>query len=290
MTLAAPTVVSHTTVDLNALQYYKTITIPGSLQVGDLVMVWVASRTTNTLSSAHNGWSVSTGSVSGIRCSLFYRFMSPQDIASSNNYLILTVSPYTAGDWRSDCNILVVRGASHINIATSTFTSATVTKPAVTPTISGKNYLYVGAFACTGYATTITASPAGYSGAQTICGPSTNSTMSSGLYRTSTDASDASATWTLSGAQTGMAWGIAIYGGTSVGGTVRDENLAACARTVMLHDRSTGALLSTTTSNASTGAYEMPARSGVTETYRVVLDSHASDPLFNDLIDQVVPG
>lgn len=59
-------------------------------------------------------------------------------------------------------------------------------------------------------------------------------------------------------------------GGSAVSGKVYDHNGDYAARTIHVHSRSTGRLLGTTTSNASTGEFSVPASE---ECYVVVLDS-----------------
>lgn len=71
-----------------------------------------------------------------------------------------------------------------------------------------------------------------------------------------------------------------------VSGVIRDDTGTPCARTVRAYDRATGALLSSTTSNAATGAYTLSTGAG--EVQRVVLDD-AGGTLYNDLIDRVMP-
>lgn len=75
--------------------------------------------------------------------------------------------------------------------------------------------------------------------------------------------------------------------GNSVSGIIYDDTGAPCARTVRLYDRSTGALVGSTTSNASTGAYSIAA--GIDEVQRIVLDD-SGGTLYNDIIDRVIPG
>jgi len=71
-----------------------------------------------------------------------------------------------------------------------------------------------------------------------------------------------------------------------ISGVIRDDSGVPCARTVRAYDRATGALLSSTTSDAGTGAYTLAT--GVGEVQRVVLDD-AGGTLYNDLIDRVIP-
>lgn len=72
-----------------------------------------------------------------------------------------------------------------------------------------------------------------------------------------------------------------------VSGTIRDGSGAACARTVHLIDRASGAFVGSTTSNATTGAYLIKTAS-TNEVCRIVLDD-AGGILQNDLIDRVIP-
>lgn len=71
-----------------------------------------------------------------------------------------------------------------------------------------------------------------------------------------------------------------------VSGVVRDDTGALCARVVRAYDRATGALLSSTTSNAATGAYTLNTGDG--EVQIVVLDD-AAGTLYNDLVNRVIP-
>lgn len=72
-----------------------------------------------------------------------------------------------------------------------------------------------------------------------------------------------------------------------VAGTIRDAAGAPCARTVHLIHRATGALIGTTTSNGTTGAYNIKTAT-TDEVCRIVLDD-SSGSLQNDLIDRVIP-
>lgn len=73
-----------------------------------------------------------------------------------------------------------------------------------------------------------------------------------------------------------------------VGGVVRDDTGALCARTVRLIRRDTGALLSSMVSDASTGAYRL-ATPTLDEVVRIVHSNTTTAPLENDLIDRVIP-
>lgn len=72
-----------------------------------------------------------------------------------------------------------------------------------------------------------------------------------------------------------------------VSGVIRDDANAPCARTVRLIRRDTGALLSSTVSDASTGVYSLPAPT-LDEVQRIVLDD-SGGTLYNDIIDRVIP-
>ena len=72
-----------------------------------------------------------------------------------------------------------------------------------------------------------------------------------------------------------------------VAGIVYDDTSTPTARTVRLHRRSDGLLLSEGTSDAGDGTYSLDATSA--EVYRVVLDDDAGT-LYNDIIDRVLPG
>lgn len=72
-----------------------------------------------------------------------------------------------------------------------------------------------------------------------------------------------------------------------VSGVVKDDTDAVCARTVRLYRRADGQLISSTTSDAGTGAYSFSAPNE--EVQRIVLDDDAGT-LHNDLIDRVLPG
>lgn len=72
-----------------------------------------------------------------------------------------------------------------------------------------------------------------------------------------------------------------------VSGVIRDDTGAVCARTVRVVNRSTGALIASTTSDAGTGAYSF-ALPTLDEVQRIVLDD-SGGTLYNDLIDRVIP-
>ncbi len=73
---------------------------------------------------------------------------------------------------------------------------------------------------------------------------------------------------------------------TYITGTVKDSSGANCSRTVRAYRRDTGALLTETTSNATTGAYTLYVID--TECQVVVLDD-VSGTVYNDLIARVNP-
>ena len=96
--------------------------------------------------------------------------------------------------------------------------------------------------------------------------------------------------------------GVARYTGTSsftpptrpysngigeVEGVIRDDAGALCARTVRLMRRDTGAVVASTVSDATTGAYRL-ATPTLDEVCRIVHDDSAGT-LYNDLIDRVIP-
>lgn len=72
-----------------------------------------------------------------------------------------------------------------------------------------------------------------------------------------------------------------------VSGLVRDSTNALCARTVRAYDRSTGALVASTTSNGTTGAYTLNC-STVNEVSVIALDDVAGTTE-NDLILRTTP-
>ena len=72
-----------------------------------------------------------------------------------------------------------------------------------------------------------------------------------------------------------------------VSGEIRDDTGAVCARTVRVVNRSTGALIASTTSDAGTGAYSF-ALPTLDEVQRIVLDD-IGGTLYNDIIDRVIP-
>ena len=72
-----------------------------------------------------------------------------------------------------------------------------------------------------------------------------------------------------------------------VSGVVLDDTGAPCARTVRLIRRDTGAHVISTISDATTGAYSLPAPT-LDEVCRIVHDDTAGT-LYNDLIDRVIP-
>lgn len=74
----------------------------------------------------------------------------------------------------------------------------------------------------------------------------------------------------------------------SISGIVLDTNGSPCARTVYVYDNATGAYLGTTTSDASTGAYEVLCNCSGNEVFRVVMANEAT--LYNHIIDRVNPG
>lgn len=72
-----------------------------------------------------------------------------------------------------------------------------------------------------------------------------------------------------------------------VEGVVRDDANAFCARTVRAYRRDTGALVASTTSDASTGSYIL-ATPTLDEIQRIVLDD-SGGTAYNDIIDRVTP-
>lgn len=72
-----------------------------------------------------------------------------------------------------------------------------------------------------------------------------------------------------------------------VEGVVRDGAGALCTRTVRLIRRDTGALVASTVSDATTGAYRL-ATPTLDEVQRIVLDD-SGGTLYNDIIDRVIP-
>lgn len=72
-----------------------------------------------------------------------------------------------------------------------------------------------------------------------------------------------------------------------VSGTVRDDTGALCARTVRIYRRDTGALIGSTTSDASLGTYTINCPT-LDEVQRIVLDD-SGGTLYNDLVDRVIP-
>jgi len=72
-----------------------------------------------------------------------------------------------------------------------------------------------------------------------------------------------------------------------ISGVIRDDAGAVCARTVRIVNRSTGALIASTTSDAGTGAY-LFALPSLDEVQRIVLDD-SGGTLYNDIIDRVIP-
>lgn len=78
-----------------------------------------------------------------------------------------------------------------------------------------------------------------------------------------------------------------IAGLGQVSGEVRDGNNALCARTVRAYRRDTGALVGSTTSDSITGAYTIDCAT-LDEVTRIVLDD-SSSPLYNDMVDRVIP-
>ena len=75
-----------------------------------------------------------------------------------------------------------------------------------------------------------------------------------------------------------------------ISGTVLDDSGAPAARFIRAIDRRTGLVLTTTTSDETTGDYALlvPVGSDV-EIQRVALDD-AAGTLYNDIIDRVFPG
>ena len=72
-----------------------------------------------------------------------------------------------------------------------------------------------------------------------------------------------------------------------VSGVIKDDTGANCARTVRIHNRATGAMIASTTSDGTTGAYLLAAPT-LDEVQRIVLDD-AGGTLYNDIIDRVIP-
>lgn len=78
-----------------------------------------------------------------------------------------------------------------------------------------------------------------------------------------------------------------IGGLGQVSGVVRDGAGSLAARVVRAYRRDTGALVRSVTSDAVTGAYAIDCPT-LDEVSRIVLDDAAS-PLYNDIIDRVIP-
>ncbi len=72
-----------------------------------------------------------------------------------------------------------------------------------------------------------------------------------------------------------------------ISGTILDTTGTPCARQIYVYNRSTGALLASTTSDSSTGHYEALAHPAAAEVFRVVVANEAT--LYNDLIDRAIP-
>lgn len=73
-----------------------------------------------------------------------------------------------------------------------------------------------------------------------------------------------------------------------ISGTILDTTGTPCARQIYVYNQATGALLASTTSDASTGYYEAFVHPAAEEVFRVVV---ANEPtLYNNLIDRVFPG
>lgn len=78
-----------------------------------------------------------------------------------------------------------------------------------------------------------------------------------------------------------------IDGISSVEGVVRNSAGTPSQRTVRCHDRATGALIGETLSDPTTGAYTIYCPT-FDEVQRIVLDDNTA-PLYNDIIDRVIP-
>lgn len=75
----------------------------------------------------------------------------------------------------------------------------------------------------------------------------------------------------------------------NISGVVTDVAGLSAERTVRVYNRSTGALVADTLSDAGTGEYIVEFEAPVGYEYqRIVLDDDSS-PLYNDLIDRVIP-
>jgi hypothetical protein len=74
-----------------------------------------------------------------------------------------------------------------------------------------------------------------------------------------------------------------------VSGTITDDTGTPRARTIGLLRRDNFDLLGTATSDASTGAYAISDLDYDGECIRIVLDDDDA-PLYNDLIDRIIPG
>lgn len=74
-----------------------------------------------------------------------------------------------------------------------------------------------------------------------------------------------------------------------VSGVIRDDRDTPCSRTVRLVERASGDVIDETVSDAVTGEYSLSTLTG-DECQRIVLAEDSSVPLYNDLIDRVVPG
>lgn len=73
-----------------------------------------------------------------------------------------------------------------------------------------------------------------------------------------------------------------------ISGTILDTNGSPCARTINVYDNATGAYLGTTTSDASTGTYEVLCNCSGNEVFRVVMANEST--LYNHIIDRINPG
>lgn len=75
-----------------------------------------------------------------------------------------------------------------------------------------------------------------------------------------------------------------------VSGVIRDNTDTPCSRTVRLVERAGGEVVDETVSDTVTGEYLLSTLTVGSECQRIVLAEDSSDPLYNDLIDRVIPG
>ena len=282
---ATPTVVTSGTINMNTAAdlNYSVAGLSSSLQAGDIILLVHGFGANGTMTAPSNsGW---TYHYNGGYLAIMSRVVPANWCASNNGY-----SSYYSVSARSSAAFMVIRGASHISVSGVTTSGTTPIEFAqVTPSQTGQNYLYVAAVGGNLNIVGTQTPPSGYTLATWISPGSTNSGGAALWYKESTSQPETPGNADLTGASITYSMSFAFWNSLASSGTVTDDAEANCARDVMLFNRSTGELLSKTTSNASTGAYELCGKSSVSSYFSVCLDD-AAGTVYNDKILRVTPG